>query len=285
MSHASVALLGVKGGPAIKPGSNMPCSNLVQIAGKNILIDAGLGVSRGICDQGVELNEIDMIIITHLHSDHYLELGPLFHTAWTAGLNKPIKVIGPKGLQDYWDGFLLSMKFDIDLRIEDEGRCDISQLLSIEEITEGEIYQNDNLLITAIKNLHPPIKESYAIRIQSNQKAVTLSGDTTYMPALADFAKGSDVLVHEALLIKGVDALCKSLGVADGRLKNHLLQSHTDAVDVGKIANAANIKILALNHLVPGADPSITEQDWIDAVRQHWQGDLHIGKDGMKIAF
>jgi ribonuclease BN (tRNA processing enzyme) len=285
MSNASVALLGVKGGPAIKPGSNMPCSNLVQIAGKNILIDAGLGVSRGICDQGVELNEIDMIIITHLHSDHYLELGPLFHTAWTAGINKPIKVIGPKGLQDYWDGFLLSMKFDIDLRIEDEGRCDISQLLSIEEITEGEIHQDDNLMITTIKNLHPPIKESYAIRIQSNEKAVTLSGDTTYMPELADFAKNSDVLVHEALLIKGVDALCKSLGVTDGRLKNHLLQSHTDAVDVGKIANAANIKILALNHLVPGADPSITEQDWIDAVRQHWQGDLHIGKDGMKIAF
>lgn len=285
MSNASVALLGVKGGPAIKPGSNMPCSNLVQIAGKNILVDAGLGVCRGVCDQGVELNEIDVVIITHLHSDHYLELGPLFHTAWTAGLIKPIKVIGPKGIEDYWKGFLLSMKFDIDLRIEDEGRCDISKLLSFVEITEGEIYQNDNLMITAIKNLHPPIEESYAIRIQSNEKAVTLSGDTTYMPELVDFAKGSDVLVHEALLIKGVDALCKSLGVTDGRLKNHLLQSHTDAADVGKIAGAANVKVLALNHLVPGADPSITEQDWTDAVRQHWQGDLHIGKDGMKIVF
>lgn len=285
MSDASVALLGVKGGPAIKPGSNMPCSNLVKIAGKNIVVDAGLGVCRGICDQGLELNEIDMIIITHLHSDHYLELGPLFHTAWTAGLNKPIKVIGPKGLQDYWDGFQLSMKFDIDLRIEDEGRCDFSQLLSLTEITEGEIYKADDICITAIKNLHPPIKESYAIRIDANNKAVTLSGDTTYMPELADFAKNSDVLVHEALLIKGVDALCKSLGVTDGRLKNHLLQSHTDAVDVGKIAKAANVKTLALNHLVPGADPSITEQDWVDAVRKHWQGELHIGKDGMKIDF
>lgn len=285
MSDASVALLGVKGGPAIKPGSNMPCSNLVQIAGKNIIVDAGLGVSRGICDQGVELNEIDMIIITHLHSDHYLELGPLFHTAWTAGLNKPIKVIGPKGLQDYWDGFQLSMKFDIDLRIEDEGRCDFSQLLSLTEITEGEIYNADDICITAKKNLHPPIEESYAIRIDANNKAVTLSGDTTYMPQLAEFAKNSDVLIHEALLIKGVDALCKSLGVSDDRLKNHLLRSHTAAGDVGKIAKAANVKTLALNHLVPGADPSITEQDWVDAVREHWHGELHIGKDGMKIEF
>lgn len=285
MSDASVALLGVKGGPAIKPGSNMPCSNLVQIAGKNIIVDAGLGVSRGICDQGVELTEIDMIIITHLHSDHYLELGPLFHTAWTAGLNKPIKIIGPKGLQDYWDGFLLSMKFDIDLRIEDEGRCDFSHLLSLTEITEGEIFKCDDICVTAMKNLHPPIEESYAIRIDANNKAVTLSGDTTYMPELADFAKNSDVLVHEALLLKGVDALCKSLGVSDDRLKNHLLRSHTAAGDVGKIAKAANVNALALNHLVPGADPSITEQDWVDAVREHWQGELHIGKDGMKIEF
>ena len=285
MSDASVALLGVKGGPAIKPGSNMPCSNLVQIAGKNIVVDAGLGVCRGICDQGVELTEIDMIIITHLHSDHYLELGPLFHTAWTAGLNKPIKVIGPKGLQDYWDGFQLSMKFDIDLRIEDEGRCDFSQLLSLTEISQGEIYSDDDVSITAMKNLHPPIEESYAIRIDANNKAVTLSGDTTYMPQLAEFAKNSDVLVHEALLLKGVDALCKSLGVSDDRLKNHLLRSHTAAGDVGQIAKAANVKALALNHLVPGADPSITEQDWVDAVREHWQGELHIGKDGMKIEF
>jgi ribonuclease BN (tRNA processing enzyme) len=285
MSEASVALLGVKGGPAIKPGSNMPCSHLVKLAGKNIIIDAGLGVSRGICDQGVELTEIDMIIITHLHSDHYLELGPLFHTAWTAGLNKPIKVIGPKGLQDYWDGFLLSMKFDIDLRIEDEGRCDLSALFAYEEIGEDEIFRSDDLNITTMKNLHPPIEESYAIRIQTSEKAVTLSGDTTYMPELAEFAKNSDVLVHEALLLKGVDALCKSLGVSDDRLKNHLLRSHTAAGDVGKIASKAEVKTLALNHLVPGADPSITEQDWVDAAREHWQGELHIGKDGMKIEF
>ena len=263
----------------------MPCSHLIKLAGKNIVVDAGLGVARGICDQTVELTEIDMIIITHLHSDHYLELGPLFHTAWTAGLNKPIKVIGPKGLQDYWDGFLLSMKFDIDLRIEDEGRCDLSALFDLEEIVEGEIFASDDLTITALKNIHPPIEKSYAIRIQAGNKAVTLSGDTTYMPELADFAKSSDVLVHEALLLKGVDALCKSLGVKDDRLKNHLLRSHTAAGDVGKIASKAGVKALALNHLVPGADPSITEQDWVDAVREHWQGELHIGKDGMKIEF
>jgi len=39
-----VSLLGVKGGPAIRPGSNMPSSTLIHINGKNLLVDTGLGV-------------------------------------------------------------------------------------------------------------------------------------------------------------------------------------------------------------------------------------------------
>ncbi len=79
----------------------MPTSMLMRLAGKTIVVDAGLGVTRGICDQGVALTDIYLIVITHLHSDHYLELGPLLHTAWTAELNRPVPVIGPKGLSTY----------------------------------------------------------------------------------------------------------------------------------------------------------------------------------------
>src|SRR6056297_3920502 len=124
--HDNLALMGVKGGPAIRPGSHMPTSMLLRMAGKTIVVDAGLGVARGICDQGVALTDIDLIVITHLHSDHYLELGPLLHTAWTAGLNRAVPVIGPKGLDAYWRGFQASMAFDINLRMRDEGRCDFN---------------------------------------------------------------------------------------------------------------------------------------------------------------
>ena len=82
-----VALLGTKGGPAIRPGSTMPTSNLLCLNGRHIVVDCGLGVSRGLVDQGMALKDLSLIFITHLHSDHYLELGPLLHTAWTAGLN------------------------------------------------------------------------------------------------------------------------------------------------------------------------------------------------------
>jgi ribonuclease BN (tRNA processing enzyme) len=281
--NTSVSLMGVKGGPAIKPGSNMPTSILVQVGDKNILVDAGLGVSRGICDQGVALTDIDLIIITHLHSDHYLELGPYFHTAWVAGLKHEIPVIGPCGLDKYWDGFLASMQFDINLRIEDEGRCYLSNLLASKTISEGQIYESNGIKITAMRNLHPPIRESYALRIETADKIIVLSGDTAYMDEMIEFAKGADILVHEALLESGVDALCASLGTKDDRLKNHLMRSHTSAANAGLIAKDAGVKKLALNHFVPGADPTITDQDWVNDVRRNWTGPLILGKDGLKI--
>ncbi|MEZ5910901.1 MAG: MBL fold metallo-hydrolase [Paracoccaceae bacterium] len=70
---------------------------------------AGWALRRGLVDQGMALKELGAIVITHLHSDHYLELGPLLHTAWTAGLNHGVTVWGPAGLEAYWQAFLTSM--------------------------------------------------------------------------------------------------------------------------------------------------------------------------------
>jgi ribonuclease BN (tRNA processing enzyme) len=278
----TLALLGVKGGPAIRPGSNMPTSMLLRLAGKTILVDAGLGVCRGICDQGVALTDIDLIVITHLHSDHYLELGPYFHTAWTAGLNRSIPVIGPKGLDTYWSGFQDSMRFDIDLRIRDEGRCDFDRLANI-QIIEDKMALGDITLL-AMRNVHPPITETFALRFEADGKSVVLSGDTAYIPEMATFAKGADLLVHEAMLREGVEALCARMTNGDERLLTHIMRSHTDAADVGRIARDAGVKKLALNHMVPDGDPDFTDQHWETAIRQHWDGPFCLGKDGMKIA-
>lgn len=277
-----LALLGVKGGPAIRPGSNMPTSSLLRLGGKTILIDAGLGVTRGICDQGVPLTGIDLIFITHLHSDHYLELGPLLHTAWTAGLTRPVPVIGPQGLDHYWAGFCQSMAFDIALRIRDEGRCDFNSLAQISTLGEGRA-DYDGITVRAMRNLHPPITDSFALRFEIEGSAVVLSGDTAYMPEMADFAGDADLLLHEAMLRPGVEALCARMTNGDERLRTHILRSHTDAADVGRIAAQAGVRQLALHHFVPDGDPDFTDADWEKEVRKHWSGPLHLGKDGLVI--
>ncbi|MBS0124007.1 MBL fold metallo-hydrolase [Thetidibacter halocola] len=281
MSTERVVLLGTKGGPAIRPGSPMPTATLLQLGGATVLIDAGLGAARGLCDAGVALTALDAIVITHLHSDHYLELGPLLHTAWTAGLKRPVPVIGPEGLATYWQGFLASMDFDIALRQRDEGRPPLAPLADIRVI--GEDQAIGPLALRAMRNVHPPIEDSYALRVDHAGRAVVISGDTAPMPEMVDFARGADVLVHEAMLEAGIDALCARVGNGDDRLRVHLERSHSPAGAVARIASEAGVGQLALNHMIPVDDPAFGPADWEAAIRPHWPGPLTLGGDGAEI--
>lgn len=280
-----LSLLDVKGGPAIRPGSNMPTSMLLRLGGRTIVIDAGLGVTRAICDRGVGLTEIDLVFVTHLHSDHYLELGPLIHTAWTAGLSRKVMVFGPPGLADYWRCFLASMAFDIAIRIEDEGRPALSDLVEIGTLAEGEVLSQDGLSVTALRNVHPPIEDSFALRFDGNGKRIVLSGDTAFLPAMIAFARDADLLVHEAMLTEGVDALVARVPNGGERLRQHILRSHTSAEDAGRVAAGAGVGRLALNHFVPDGIPGYGEPKWQEAVRRTWGGPLSVGFDGLTIDF
>lgn len=278
-----VALLGTKGGPAIRPGSTMPTSSLLCLGGERIVVDCGLGVTRGIVDQGMALADLRYIFITHMHSDHYLELGPLLHTAWTAGLKTKVELWGPKGLSDYWDAFLLSMKADIDLRIEDEGRPDLRGLLVVHEINEGNVCEVSGIQVSALRNIHPPLVDTFALRFEGAGRVAVFSGDTAYHPPLADFARAADLLIHEAILEDAIEALIRRVGNADDRLRTHLVRSHSFAPEAAKIATMAGVKALAVHHMIPSDDPSYTEEHWLAAVRPHWSGPFHMGRDGLRI--
>lgn len=278
-----VALLGTKGGPMIRPGSTMPTSSLLSLGGQRVVVDCGLGVARGITDQGMSLKDLSLIFITHLHSDHYLELGPLLHTAWCAGLRTPVQVWGPPGLDLYWQGFLASMAFDIATRIEDEGRPDLRALVTIHDTTLDAPMAFGALTVTAIRTIHPPLTGSFAYRFEAAGKTVVFSGDTARLPALESFAANADLLIHEAMLAPALPALMARIGNGDDRLMHHWLRAHTTAEDAAKTAAAAGVRALALHHLIPSDDPAFTETDWLDNTRPHFAGAIHIGRDGLKI--
>jgi ribonuclease BN (tRNA processing enzyme) len=80
----------------------------------------------------------------------------------------------------------------------------------------------------------------------------------------------------------GVETIIAKTGLGD-KLRNHLYASHTKAEDVGRIAAAAGVGQLVLNHLVPADDPDITAVDWLDEVARAWDGLAQVGTDGMEI--
>jgi ribonuclease BN (tRNA processing enzyme) len=282
-----VILLGAKGGPAIRTGGPQPTSHLLVVRDQIYVIDCGLGVTRGFVEAGYHLNRLKTVLITHHHSDHNLELGNLIHTAWTAGLATPVKVVGPSGVRRMMTAFLDLNRFDIETRIADEGRPDLARLIETAEYAEGPVLDDGTVRVTALRNHHPPVVDSFALRFDytaasGEPKAVVFSGDTAYLPALAGFARGADVLLHEAMYGPGVDALVAR--VKNGsRLKQHLLASHTMVEDAGRVASEAGVKRLVLNHLIPADDPDVRAEHWRAAIRATWNGPLEVGRDGLSI--
>lgn len=280
--NARVVLLGTKGGPAVRQKGSWPTSSLIELAGHMAVVDCGHGVTRGLVDAGVDLKRLSLVFITHLHSDHYLELGPLLHTAWTTGLAAAVRVYGPAGLKRHVELFLASTEFDIDTRIADEGRPDLRGLVQVTEFDEGPVMAEDGFSVAALRVPHPPIVDAFAFRFEGDGLSIVFSGDTAYFPPLADFARNADLLIHEAMLERGVETIvARTPNVTT--LREHLYAAHTLVEDAGRIATAAGVRHLAIHHLIPSDDPTVVDKDWRAAAAATWSGPLTVGHDGLEI--
>lgn len=90
------------------------------------------------------------------------------------------------------------------------------------------------------------------------------------------------MLVHEVMYVPALETLLARVPNA-ARLRKHLLASHTVPEDVGRIAARAGVATLVLSHFVPGDDPSITDEQWTEGVRKHFNGRIIVGRDLMEI--
>lgn len=276
-------LLGTKGGPRLSNAGRRNASTLLLINDTPYLVDCGYGSSRQLLAAGVPIEKVRYIFITHHHSDHNLEYGTLLYNAWVTGSPIRVDAYGPPGLEEMTRAFFKYAGFDIDTRIEDEGRPDLRKLVFAHDFARpGQILENNDVRVSSCQVSHPPIKQAYAFRFDAKDRSVVISGDTAYSSHLADFAKGADVLVHEVMYLPGIEALLKSVPNA-ARLRSHLLASHTVPEDVGKVAAAAGVKTLVLSHLVPGDDASISDEQWAEGARRHFKGRIVVGKDLMEI--
>ena len=280
---AKVVLLGTKGGPRVGGHRSNPANALV-CAGRTYIIDAGMGVTNQLIKAKIDLESIRTVLISHMHSDHELEFGNLIYNVWVAGLlRKPITAFGPVGLEQMAADFWKLNRADIATRMVDEGRVDPSRFLITRDLggSGGPVTQDAAVRITYLTTPHPPLK-NLAYRFDTPHGSAVFSGDTAYFPALANFALGADVLVHETLYVPGVDALVKRAS-GGAELRDHLLESHTAAEKVGLIAAKAGVKKLVLSHFVPGDMEWITDDMWRAEASKHFDGEIIVGRDLLEI--
>jgi ribonuclease BN (tRNA processing enzyme) len=275
--------LGTRGGPAIRTGfTPSPSANLIVFDNVPYVIDTGYGVSFKLVESKIALPQLRYVFITHHHSDHNAEFGLLAYNAWATGLKAPVDAYGPAGMKQLAQGFWDAYRFDIETRMADEGRPDLRKLVNVHEYTEGEVMKTDRVRVSALRNVHPPITESFALKFEFPGKTIVFSGDTAYFPPLAEFAEGADLLIHEVMYGPALEALVQKNPNA-ATLMAHLKASHTLAEDVGRIAAAAQVKTLVLNHFVPGDDKSVTPEVWSDAVRKTFAGNIVVGRDLLEL--
>src|SRR6202008_3180691 len=136
-------------------------------------------------------------------------------------------VWGPPPLRQVIDGFLRSLLYDIEIRIEDEGRADLRSLIRVHEFEAPcTVFEADGVKVSAARVNHPPLTHSYAYRFDAWDRSIVLSGDTAPCPEIVALARDADVLLHEVMHLDGIERLAAGMpNIA--RLREHLLSSHT----------------------------------------------------------
>jgi ribonuclease BN (tRNA processing enzyme) len=276
-------LLGTKGGPPLARSGRNNTSTMILINDVPYLIDCGYGVARQMIAAGVNPGRTRYIFLTHHHSDHTLEYGALLYQAWLSPRRPEIHAYGPKGIAEMTRTAFDTQKLDIAVRMADEGMVDPRSLVTVHELErEGAVMENADVRVTCCRVRHPPIADSFAFRFDAKDRSIVISGDTAYSPELVRLAKGADVLVHEALYLPAVDQIVARATNAP-RLREHIIASHTTTEEVGRVAAEAGVKTLVLSHLIPGDEPEVPDEQWLEGVGKHFKGRTIVGRDLQEI--
>ncbi len=274
-------LLGTAGGPTPKATRAAPSQSIV-VGDRVYLVDCGDGVARQLALAKLPVRQLRAVFITHQHSDHNAGYGPLFLLGWTAGLSTPVDAYGPPPLREMTRHLLDAYRYDVELRMKDEGRPPLAPLIRPHEISSaGEVFKDDRVRVTAALNNHPPIAHSFAYRIDGPDRSIVISGDTTYSENVVKLARGADVLVHETLSRQFWE---RPDAPQPPSVVRHIIASHTDAADAGRVAAEAGVGTLVLSHFVPTEGPGAPSDDeWLAAARRHFTGTIVVGRDLMEL--
>lgn len=201
-------------GPYPGPGG-ASSGYLFAAADARIALDFGSGVLANL-QKSLDFTDLDMIICSHLHSDHIADLFVLRYALQEQGRQLPLYVPFAPSLD------LASLYY--------------KEVFQIKKITEKLELTRGNLQLT-FKRLKHPFPD-FGTKITDGATTFLYTGDTCYTPALDEFATGVDVL------------LCDAAFLDDDASDKHLCVK-----EACEIANKAGVKTLILTHLSPAEDP------------------------------
>ena len=257
--------------------------------GQGAIFDLGPGAAMNLFASSIDPLQIDQLFFTHHHFDHMADFGHFVMARWDqgAGAGDALSVYGPPPLRRIAD-LLFSPEGVYGPDLQARTRHPLSQrihqlrggpmprtlpVLDVRELEEDETVTSDHWTVTTGPARHvQPYLTSLSYRLQTPSASVVISGDTRPLPALADFARDADVLVHMAMDLQ--DEIDRWPEIAT---------SCTGAAGAARIAAQANVKRLVLVHLDTTADDPNRQAAMLAEARANFPGHVTVGEDFLEI--
>lgn len=270
-----VTLLGT-GCPQVSTERYGP-SSLLRWGERHFLVDCGSGATQRLLGAGSAGKLLDAVLLTHLHSDHIMDLFQLIVSSWHQGRDRPQRIYGPAGTRRYIHGLMALWKPELDQRIAHERRPSTTALeLEIAEIGAGEIIRDGDLAITAVPVRHQPVQAAFGFVFSDGRHRVAFSGDTAFCAELIAAAQQADALIHECFIHREMLLLP---GVRTPETLANVAAYHTLSTEVGKVAEQAGARCLILNHFVPVVFDHVA---LLADIRADYRGPVLVGEDLMQ---
>ncbi len=194
MTHpeSSVQVQFLGSGDAFGSGGRLQSCILVSHPRGRFLVDCGASAMVSLRRFGVDPNTIDSVFLTHLHGDHFGGL-PFFilDAQLVSRRTAPLLVAGPPGL---------SMRLPAAMDAFFPGSSGVKRKfeIALREVGPGVPLAAGAVRVTPFIGLHPSGDNAYSLRFEVGGKIIACSGDTEWTDALAEAARGADLLVAEA---------------------------------------------------------------------------------------
>ena len=179
-------------GDAFGSGGRLNTCFLVDAADTRFLIDCGATSLVAMNRCGVDPNSIDMILLTHLHGDHFGGVPfVLVHAHSASKRERPLLIVGPRTTEQR---VMESLAVLYPGAQNNPWRFD----LRFEEYEVEQEWRSDSISVTAFQAAHKAGEgPACALRVTADGKTVTYSGDGGWSEGLAKAASGADLFIAE----------------------------------------------------------------------------------------
>lgn len=193
MSQVEILFLG--SGDAFGSGGRFQTCFHVRAEATQFLIDCGASSLIAMKRFGVDPSSLDIILLSHLHGDHFGGLPFLILDAQFSRRTRALVIAGPPGVEArvrdamevlFPGSFAVQRKF----------------IMQFAELAEGSETVLGPLSVIPYRVVHPSGAPSFALRVTCGGKVIGYSGDTEWTDTLVQAARGADLFICEAYVFE-----------------------------------------------------------------------------------